>query len=314
MFVDHAEFTAIKTQEPFQNKVITENWWPNLKHLQPELPMAQLQIPTGTFQCLWAFIRWFSPARGKFTEIHRPIPSAFRDSSRAQQQWHRLILEDHRGDVWMLQLSPSPNIPGTPSAVARRGPAKPLHTQKWREWAPGPAHTYIDTHYLGWGLHSHQDYKNKHNTIKMGISSSSLSPSHPFPVPTHISYYFPEPTKSIWTTQDKIGEYWPDKPTEIWTFLMRLLLQRRQQGAGTQRNNIPMLAFAVPPGCAPTRWHIPETGTPEWPTSPAAPNAAKLHCEERRSNPPATFIALPKTGWGKSFKSLSKIQCRISFL
>lgn len=82
------------------------------------------------------------------------------------------------------------------------------------------------------------------------------------------------------------------------------------------RNNIPMLAFAVPPGCAPTRWHIPETRTPalpsqtsEWPTSPAAaPNAAKLHCEERRNNPPATFIALPETGWGKSFKSLSKIQ------
>lgn len=101
---------------------------------------------------------------------------------------------------------PPPNIPGTPSVVARRGPAKPLHTQKWREWAPGPAHTHIETHYLGWGLHSHQDYKNKHNTIKMGISSSSLSPSHPFPVPTHISYSFPEPTKSIWTTQDKIGK------------------------------------------------------------------------------------------------------------
>lgn len=101
---------------------------------------------------------------------------------------------------------PPPNIPGTPSVVARRGPAKPLHTQKWREWAPGPAHTHTETHYLGWGLHSHQDYKNKHNTIKMGISSSSLSPSHPFPVPTHISYSFPEPTKSIWTTQDKIGK------------------------------------------------------------------------------------------------------------
>lgn len=40
----------------------------------------------------------------------------------------------------------------------------------------------------------------------MGILSSSLSPSHSFPVPTHISYYFPEPTKSIGTTQDKIGK------------------------------------------------------------------------------------------------------------
>lgn len=202
MFADHAEFTAIKTQEPFAES--GDNWEVSTKseasatwasHGSTTDPHWHLSVPLS-------LIRWFSAARGKFTEIHRPIPSAFRDSSRAQWPWHRLILKDYRGNVWMTQPSPgsppSPNIPGTPSAVARRGPAKPLHTQKWREWAPGPAHTHIDTHYLGWGLHSHQDYKNKHNTIKMGISSSSLFPSHPFPV----SYYYPYFLLFSWTHKE----------------------------------------------------------------------------------------------------------------
>lgn len=206
MFANHAECTAIKTQEPFQNQVITEKCWPNLKHLQPELPMAQLQNPTGTFQCLWA-LPSSSLLTGENSLKFKPIPSAFKDSCRAQQQWHRLILKDHRDKVWMSQPSPgsppSPNIPGTPPAAARRGPAS-LSTHRSEESEHQGQHTHTQTHYLGWGLHSHQDYKNKHNTIKMGISSSSLSPSHPFPVPTHISYYFPEPSKSIWTTQDKI--------------------------------------------------------------------------------------------------------------
>lgn len=47
MSADHADFTAIKTQGPFQYQVITENCGPNLKHLQPEFLMAQLQIPIG---------------------------------------------------------------------------------------------------------------------------------------------------------------------------------------------------------------------------------------------------------------------------
>lgn len=45
MSADHAYLTAIKTQGPFQYQVITENCGPNLKHLQPEFLMAQLQIP-----------------------------------------------------------------------------------------------------------------------------------------------------------------------------------------------------------------------------------------------------------------------------
>lgn len=45
MFADHADSTAIRTQGSFQYQVITENCGPNLKHLQPEFPMAQLQIP-----------------------------------------------------------------------------------------------------------------------------------------------------------------------------------------------------------------------------------------------------------------------------
>lgn len=118
MFTDHAEITAVRTQESFQNQVITEKCWPNLKHLQPELPMAQLQISTGTFQCLWA-----SAAKGKFTEIHRPIPSAFRDSSRAQQQWHRLISKDHRDDVWMQQPSLS-KYPRHTLCFSKKRPSK----------------------------------------------------------------------------------------------------------------------------------------------------------------------------------------------
>lgn len=267
-----------------------------------------------------SLIRWFSAARGKFTEIHRPIPSAFRDSSRAQQQWHRLILKITGVDIWMPQPSlgipSSPNIPGTPSAVARRGPAKPLHTQMWREWAPGPGHTHIDTHYLGWGLHSHQDYKNKHNTIKMGISSSSLSPSHQFPAPTHVSYYFPETTKSICTTQDKIGKgnisqvnlqkyelFWCD------------LCYRGDNRVLGHRGSISLcclllsLLAVLPLDGTFQRWELqPYTPKLEWPTSPAAPKAAKLHCEERRNNPPAPSIALPETGWGKGFKSPFKLQ------
>lgn len=224
----------------------------------------------------------------------------------------------------MPQPSPgsprSPNIPGTPSAVARRGPAKPLHTEKWREWAPGPAHTHTHKHYLGWGLHSHQDYKNKHNTIKMGTTSSSLSPSHPHPFP--VSYYYPHllifswTHKEYWTTLDKIGkgtigQVNPQKYELFWCdhcyrgdnrmlghresiFLCWLLLS---------------LLAVLPLDGTFQRWGTPalHSQTPEWPTSPAAPNAAKLHCEERRNNPPATFIALPKTGWGKSFKSPSKL-------
>lgn len=78
--------------------------------------------------------------------------SALRNSSRAQQQWHRLILKKQRGDLWMSQTSPgsspSPNIPGTPSALARRGPAKPLHTQNWRERASTRASTRTHRHTL----------------------------------------------------------------------------------------------------------------------------------------------------------------------
>lgn len=149
----------------------------------------------------------------------------------------------------------------------------------------------------------------------MSISSSSLSPSHPFPVP----YYYPHFLLFSWTHKeylDNTGQnreerYWPGKPTGIWTFLM---LQRTPQNAGTQRINISVLALAVPPGCLPLdgtfqRWGTPvlHSQTPEWPISAAAPNAAKLHWEERKNNPPATFIALPKKGWGKSFKSPSKL-------
>lgn len=69
------------------------------------------------------------------------------------------------------------------------------------------------------------------------------------------------------------------------------------------------------PGCAPTRWHISETGTPvlhsstlAWPASPATESAAKLHYEERWNNPPVTFMTLPETDQGNSFNSPSKIQ------
>lgn len=79
--------------------------------------------------------------------------SALRSSSRAQQQWHRLILEAQRGDRWLSQPSPrslpSPNIPGTPPAVARRGPPKPLHSEVKRASTRASTHTHIDARYLG---------------------------------------------------------------------------------------------------------------------------------------------------------------------
>lgn len=150
------------------------------------------------------------------------------------------------------------------------------------------------------------------------------TPSIPSPYP-HF-FYFLEPSKSSWTTWEKIlgwGSIGQVNPQKYELFWLSSLLQRRQQGAVTHRGTISLcccgtyvLAFAGPPsGCTPTRWHISETGTPalhsstpEWPASPAAENAAKLHYEARWNNPPATFIALPKTGRGKSFNSPSKIQ------
>lgn len=97
---------------------------------------------------------------------------------------------------------PSLNIPGTPSALARRGPAKPSPHREVKRASPR-ASTHTETHYLGWGLHSHQDYKNKHNTIKMDSSLSPFPHPHPFPGPTHTPQYYPESSKTIWTTQRK---------------------------------------------------------------------------------------------------------------
>lgn len=226
----------------------------------------------------------------------------------------------------MPQPSPgsphSPNIPGTPSAVARRGPAKPLHTETWREWAPGPAHTHTQTN-ITWDEDCIHIRIIKINTTQ--LKWVLLLPPFPHPIPSHpfpVSYYYPHllifswTHKEYWTTLDKIGkgtigQVNPQKYELFWCdhcyrgdnrmlghresiFLCWLLLS---------------LLAVLPLDGTFQRWGTPalHSHTPEWPTSPAAPNAAKLHCEERRNNPPATFIALPKTGWGKSFKSPSKL-------
>lgn len=49
VFADSADFSVTKTQASLQCQVITESYAPNLKHPQPKIPMAQLEIPTWYF-------------------------------------------------------------------------------------------------------------------------------------------------------------------------------------------------------------------------------------------------------------------------
>lgn len=136
------------------------------------------------------FVRQFSADREHLLErcLHSPLQLTHQLSGTApghssngtdwlkSTRWASLDVQTSEGSF------PSPNIPGTPSALARRGPTKPLHSEVKKASARS-AHTHTDIRYLGWALRSHQDYKNKHNTIKMDGFFPSLSPhpiySHP---------------------------------------------------------------------------------------------------------------------------------------